>query len=391
MTDEILLFLVLALIYVTDSGLFIPLHSIAFMTWIGSRWRLTFPSQLFRGMNTGLIVPNLIPPLGQIFCCHLLPLSISPRGICSYNYQTHTDSTPPENVVSVLFEDITAVRATSENVLINETAFSKFRDREIAAKVVNLITNLRESSPEVRGALIEAFYEEDYGLETARDRLNTHRNDLLNIKLTCNTLFLWLFVFAPLLVLYFQRTMLLIPLGLGMIAAAIIIALEYYHVHRKLYLTSKEERVTTLIKMILCPPVAIRACDLLTMNLLGNYNPIVVGNLLFSEDKFKVFVASILRNLEFNPARGMLNTVAQTICDWQNQILLGKINQYLSDMGLARDDLLSPPKPIDTDVRAYCPRCLAQYTHEAGECPDCLGVTLIPFEASDKHNFLKVA
>ena len=45
--------------------------------------------------------------------------------------------------------------------------------------------------------------------------------------------------------------------------------------------------------------------------------------------------------------------------------------------GKLSDDI--PPAPADETSRAYCPRCLAQFTTTSGTCADCGGVPLVPF------------
>jgi hypothetical protein len=51
-----------------------------------------------------------------------------------------------------------------------------------------------------------------------------------------------------------------------------------------------------MVKMILCPPVALRAADVLTKNLLAEFSPIVLANVLTGSGE-KEFVRSFVLDL----------------------------------------------------------------------------------------------
>src|SRR5882757_4885125 len=44
------------------------------------------------------------------------------------------------------------------------------------------------------------------------------------------------------------------------------------------------------------------------------------------------------------------------------------IESFLSQHGISPEELLRPPAPADPTCRSYCPRCLAQFTTNEGEC-----------------------
>ena len=135
--------------------------------------------------------------------------------------------------------------------------------------------------------------------------------------------------------------------------------------------------MNNLVKMILCPPVSIRACDLITFNLLANYNPVMIGHLLFSASRFRKFIERTVRNLNYPPIDNFSDKDAKEISIWQNQLILKKTMNYIREVANIEEDLLCQPQTGDYKVHSYCPRCLSQFTQEGGTCPDCQGVDLI--------------
>jgi hypothetical protein len=380
MSNELALFAVLCLIYVTDCVLWIGKQSFVFVTWVGRQWREMAASQVFRISEGGILLLNPFPPLGGVICCHLPPLSISPAGICSLNSQALTDSGYPEqNVVAAPFEEISSIRVGGRDVLVNEERFCRCSDTQQANRISSLINALLDATAEEREITIQQFWDEQFDYRAARARFEQAVHQMTPLRMLCNILFVHLFALAPALVLYFGMTGMLIPLALGMLAIAVQISVGFYRLHKRLYPAEGEERISNLIKMILCPPTSLRACDLLTEGLLSNYNPLVVGHLLLSDNQYREFSIRTLRNLKYPPVDHSADRRTYEISRWQNQTLLRKASDYLREMANLQEELLFPPLPNEPDVRAYCPRCLSQFIREEGNCSDCPGVKLIPF------------
>src|ERR1041385_3614743 len=88
MTDGQTLLLVLILLYVSDCLIWVKRESVAFISIWGGRWRLTVPASWLGNANGAVLILTPAPPAGRVFLSHLLPISISPSGICAYNLQT---------------------------------------------------------------------------------------------------------------------------------------------------------------------------------------------------------------------------------------------------------------------------------------------------------------
>ncbi|HEX7771864.1 MAG TPA: hypothetical protein VF435_05550, partial [Pyrinomonadaceae bacterium] len=191
-------------------------------------------------------------------------------------------------------------------------------------------------------------------------------------------LFLFLFVVAPVLVTSFGLMRLIIPVAAVMVILAVLIAILFYRAHKRLFPAETSERFENLVKMILCPPVSIRAPDILTRNLLAEYSPIVVASLLTGSSE-QQFVRAFILDLQHPLKHEVSDENAEKTIGWtaaeQLNICLDQIKagQYLKP-----EDLSAPTQREENSI-SYCPRCRCQFVMSAAECPDCPGVTLVNF------------
>jgi hypothetical protein len=163
-----------------------------------------------------------------------------------------------------------------------------------------------------------------------------------------------------------------------MVAICMIINIEYFRLHNSIYPSLREERITNVIKMICCPPASIRACDLITENILSNYNPFIISSLLVSKNKFIKLSGQILRNLKYSMACNVQDRTARDIMSWQDNLLLRINSEYLENIAKINIDFFLKPQPESNLVKSYCPKCLAQFTIEYGVCSDCGSIKLLP-------------
>ena len=378
MSDELALFSVVGLIYLADCFLWVGKQSMAFVAWAGNRWAVKIGSRFIRTAQGGLLFLNPLPPLGKILVCHLPPFSISPDGICSINGQTIIEAGPrDDDVTAVEFDEIESIEIKGRDLLVNDASFCRCKDTRQAESARSLIKSVREVAPDDRASVIERFWDAQFDVEAAAARLEESKKTIY-LRVLCNILFIYLYILAPAAILYFQRPGLLIPLAAGMVVLAVGIAVEFFLQHKKIHPSSVEERITSLVKMLLCPPVSVRACDLVTESIPGDFNPITVGSLILRKHRFEDFAAVTLRNLKYPPIDHLENSHGKKIIQWQNTILMEKASDRISDLALQQNTWFEPPQPNDQDVMSYCPRCLCQFTEENDLCPDCLGVHPLP-------------
>ncbi len=177
-----------------------------------------------------------------------------------------------------------------------------------------------------------------------RARLAAATSRMKGLRLACIESFVLLFTVAPAVVIYGGPVDMLLLLGLAALPIVLWIAPQFNALFKACFPEDADERVTHPIKMVLCPPASIRACDRVTENLLGEYHPLVVAHLLMGPVRFKALAAETLRFLRFPIVPSVEGSYAEPIA-WQNDILLRKAEQFLEGIGVCAIGLLDPPDP----------------------------------------------
>lgn len=380
MSESQTLLLILILLYLTECAIWVKRESVAFVSRLGGRWRLTVSPSWLGNANGGILFLNPLPPAGRVFLSHLSPISISPSGICAYNLQTlPSEARSPGQTGSFLpFGKVT--RATTDGVylLVNDERFAKCATAGQARTLARLIGEMAKASAGKRERLARNWISRQFALEDAAGRLLEGNAIIKPMRELSLILFLFLFVVTPVLVSSFGLMRLIIPVAAVMVILAVLIGILFYRAHQQLFPEETSERFESLVKMILCPPVSIRAPDVLTRNLLAEYSPIVLASLLAgsSEQQFvRAFILDLQHPLKHEVSdESAANTIRWTASEQLNICLEQvKAGHYLNPA-----DLSAPTHREENSV-SYCPRCQCQFVVSAAECPDCPGVRLVEF------------
>jgi hypothetical protein len=362
---ETLLF-VLILLYLSECLIWVKRESVAFLSgW--RRWRLTTPSSWLGNARGGILFLNPLPPGGKILLSHLSPISISPSGVCALNVQTlPSEARSPYQTGDFLpFGKIKEAGVDGSFLTINNERFAKCATAKQARTLANVIAELVKAPASKREGLARSWIAKQYSATDATTRLKEARELIGPIQSLGVILFLFLFVFTPALGSFSGLMPLVIPVAIVMVALAVLIAILFRRVHRKLYPADSAERLESLVKMILCPPVAIRAADTLTKNLLAEFSPIVLAEVLTGSGE-RQFVRSVILDLKHPLKHELSDKNAAETVTWA-------ANEQLK---FCKPHLLTPTQREENSI-SYCPRCECQFVVEIVECPDCPGVSVL--------------
>jgi hypothetical protein len=382
MGDGELLLIVLFLLYSSDCLVWIRNQSFAFVSPWHRRWRVTVGNYLLGNERGSLLFLNPLPPLGRLFFAHLSPVSISPLGVCAFNPQTlFRYRRATQSGRAVRFSEISSASHDGAQLLINGEKFAKCAHAGQASRISDLITAMVAAAAAERDHLLRAYLAGQFSLKDATARRQEGEHLIKPILGSCWFFFGFLFVVTPVLVNIFGLLRLIIPLGVMIVFLAVQISVMFFRVHKKLFRRETSERVESLIKMVLCPPVAIRATDLLTRNLLSDYSPIVLAS-LFQPAASRNFVRSFILDLQHPLAYDVNDEASEEIIQWALVAQLSLCLDYVERAKLSKgESLLAPPQP-DEDSITYCPRCRAQFILQSGQCSDCPGVVLLTFSGA---------
>jgi hypothetical protein len=380
MSEGQTLLLILILLYLTECLIWVKRESVAFVSRMGGRWRLTVPPSWLGNANGGILFLNPLPPAGRVFLSHLSPISISPSGICAYNLQTLPSEarSPGQTGHFLPFSKIT--RSTTDGVylLVNDERFAKCATARQATTLAKLIGEMAKASAAKRERLARNWISKQFAVDNAAARLREGNAIIKPMRALSLILFLFLFVVTPVLVSSFGLLRLITPVAAVMVMLAVLIGILFYRAHKQLFPAESSERFENLVKMILCPPVSIRAPDIITRNLLAEYSPIVVASLLTGSNE-QQFVRAFILDLQHPLKHEVSDETAEKTIAWtaaeQLNICLDRVKagDYLKP-----EDLLAPAQREGNSI-SYCPRCRCQFVVSAVECPDCPGVALVDF------------
>jgi hypothetical protein len=243
------------------------------------------------------------------------------------------------------------------------------------------------TTQENREALIKDLFRKTLDHESVLSTLRLVSEKTRILCILSNFSFFFIFLIAPVLVMYYGLRQMIIPLGICFFLLSIRISIEFYVSHKMLFPQESEDRIGNFLKMILCPPVAIRALDVVANNSLSGFNPLNVSNVLLDKNKYSVFAKEFMLDLRYPIQPSYLSDEGLLIINWHNNTLFDLCKSYLDNVAKLSIDLFSPPIETEESSKSYCPRCLSQFTKESGECPDCFGVKLALFSKSKSEIF----
>ena len=381
-SDGQTLLLILALIYLTECLIWVKKQSVVFVSNWRRRWSVASPISWLGNANGAMLILDPLPPPGRVFLSHLLPISISPAGVCAFNSQTLPSGARPATQTGefVPFSAITRVTTDGAYLVLDGQKFAKCATPRQAKALASVVESVRAAKPARREPLLSSWLAKQFAARAATRVWHEAEGSIGVIRWACSIFFVFIFLGTPVLATLYGLEQTIIPLAAGLFILASQIAFLSYRAHRKLYPTESQERWENWVKMVLCPPVSLRAPDVLTRNLLGEYSPIVVANVLSGAGAQR-FAREFVLDLQHPLKHEVTEEQAVETISWMNEAQLKACLEHVErDWRMTVESLLTTAER-EGDSVSYCPRCRVQFVLEEGECPDCPGVGLVAFTA----------
>jgi hypothetical protein len=379
MSELASLFLLLAVLYLTECLVWLRRDSLAFVVPF---WKAGGPVHGDRAPGTlhgGLALLNPLPPLGSAHLAQAWPFSVSPQGVYAYAaLSVNLQRSPYQPESYVPFDQVRDVARLDQEVRINGAPFVRAGSRPAAAYFVGLLRRLAELPLDRRAAAIEDELARSLDAAKASERREAFRDRSLELIILCNMLFAFLFVLVPVII---EVKGLLQTWGEILSILALLVAGQaIFHVRalRALYPEEWKGGLPALAIMILFPPAAIRSADAVARGLFASFHPMAIAKILCRPPRFEAFARQVLRDSR-SPALPVCPAAAGPAAEverWYRTRLAAMLHEFARRCGLDPDALLAPPPPADSQCRAFCPRCGAQFRTPAGECQDCGGIPL---------------
>lgn len=388
-SDGQTLLLILVLLYLTECLIWVKKQSVAFVSLSGRRWRLVAPISWLGNANGAMLILNPLPPPGRVFLSHLVPISISPSGVCAFNSQTLPSGARPATQTGEFLPFSAIQKSETDGVylVLNGQKFAKCATPKQAKAIAEIITAVSTAKVSKREALVRSWLTKQFDARAATRLWREAEESIGVIRWACSIFFVFMFVGLPVLVTLYGLEQLIIPLAVGILALAVQIAFLFFRAHRRLFPGETQERFESLVKMIVCPPVSLRAADVLTRNLLTGYSPIVVANVLAGPSTgARQFARDFVLDLQHPLKHEITDEKAVETINWMNAAQLKACIDHVERDGRVKVESLLQAAEREGESVSYCPRCGVQFVTGAGdECPDCPGVELVAFSETAKE------
>jgi hypothetical protein len=383
MSDVELLFLVLALIYTWECACWLRVGSTAFTTWFGSKWRQAEPVSMLGNQSGGFVIAPFLPPLGTVLTSHPYPVNISPEGITAVTVPTRGNKPRPDHY---RFEEIRKVEAEGKKVRLNAQFFVKAPSPTMALHVAARIKEIQKLMPAARENILKKNLHESFEVRSIKKRWASFSVGAANLRLLTNALFLYLFIFAPLMIWRLGLPNCWPSLLAGLFALTFTIAFAFRRLHKHFYPAAADDRFTHFLINMFSPATTIRARDVLSRPLLETFHPLAIARVFCTEAEFKRLARSALLDLRYPmssrdiASESKAGEIERYFKTSQNAAL----EVFLKKNGIKAEELLKPPTPADATCLSYCPRCESQFTSAQGNCADCGGLALVAFPRTGK-------
>lgn len=323
MSDGERLLLFLALIYLSGCLLWVDRRTVLLASGLGRRWRVVVADYLWGNSSGRLFLLNPLPPLGFLFAPRLMPVSLSPSSIVAYNAQTVGNSgRPPQSGRTAAIEPGAAFSCEGPELMVDGRPFCDMGDAWTARTLVALLNRIKGCDEAARERAILEFWTERLDVRGTKERLRATLEACRQERLACSLSFFLFFVVLPLLSFRYGVGAAVLAGGAAMIASAAIICVLYHSFHRRHFPDAGEGLWGDLAKMMLCPPTALRACDLIMERMSVRLDALPLAALLLSGADRESFLKGYLADLEEPAFPDDPPDAVRETCLWQNRAIV---------------------------------------------------------------------
>lgn len=382
MSDVQFLFAILGALYLWECASWLRRGGVAFSTWAGQSWRPHNPAALLGNQNGGFILSMPLPPLGGCFTAYQLPCSLGPDGILFFVSATVNPGWRPTQTGRFLnWDEASRLRLVGKKIMLEKESVYSAATATLAHHLFESLRSIAKQPGTDRARAIKELL--CAGFDTKQ--IETLRGDfdrrVRPIRWLTNTVFVLVFIVAPLLISLFRLKYVWLTLLIVLLGLTIATATLFARMHRRFYPAATDERFSHTLMIALAPATTMRAHDMISRLLLEKFHPLSVARQLLANGAFLDFARRALRDLRHPALPACPNPQPQAIAteSFYRRTLLEVTEAWLLENKYSPEELCRPPTPAEESCRAYCPRCEAQFVAPVGECTDCGGLPLVAF------------
>jgi hypothetical protein len=373
--DEIKFYLILYLIYLSDC--FILPKSSALMLY--SRFR-GMKARIKSTRNAGVfagrfwLLRPLFPPIGESRVLEFTRGSFGVKGYCSIS-PIGESAADGERARYIAYDDIDTIEVRDLILWINgEKWFSGSHKLYELKNRIEAIVKSPDRSVAIQQMLESSFAAGREAGDTLAILLK--RSEWLNFF--CSLYAIILLLFLPFSLFHLPVQRMLWGFAVPTVVLHVICCAVYLIVHKKLLPDEKGHRWEHFFKMFLCPPMLIRACDVIDDRVGIDGDAVAAMMSCSNETMWLPEIGKIWRRLIPCCYERYSTDISEAILGYGEQYRIA-LKQELESRGIATDSLELDAAAVDAGHK-FCPRCEAQFRGDMTECNDCGGVALLAGE-----------
>ncbi len=323
MSDGERLLLFLLLIYLSGCIRWVDRRTVLFVSGFGRRWRTVVADYLWGNSSGRIFLLNPVPPLGFLFAFRLMPVSVSPKRIVAFNAQTVGNSgRPPQSERTAAIDPGTEFSREDSWLTVDGKPFCDMGDARTANRLAELLNGIKGSDEASREKAILGFWKERLDIRETKRQMRTALAACRPVRVACSWTFFALFVVVPVLSIRFG-------VGVAVLAGVVVelfsmplICSLYYSCRKRHDPTFRTGLWGDLFKMILCPPNALRACDLIMERMSARLDALPLAALLLRGASRQAFLTDYLADLQTPKFPDHLPGAIRETCLWQNRTIV---------------------------------------------------------------------
>lgn len=369
--DEVHFLILLYLIYLSDCFLLPRCSAVMlYSRFSGTKLRVrTTESAAVFARRFWLLRP-VFPPLGFSRSLEFARGSFGREGFSSVSVYGTPASGHAADERHVRYHEIESVRAEDGCLVINEECWFRFRDAQALAEDIESVAGSADRPAAIRSVIEKGFARGAEGREEIA--ANIRRTEWLNVF--CSLYALALLVYLPVSLYRLTPLGLLWGVAVPLLLLHLVCGLLFLQAHRAAAGKDRWHRWESLLKMLLCPPMMIRAADVVNdqVEVKGDALAVMMG--CVEKEQWMPVAQTIWRSLIPHERSDLAASSALAVMDYA-EAYRSVFGEALREAGVNPVCLEVNAEEMPSDQR-FCPRCESLYRVDMEFCPDCGGIPL---------------
>ena len=372
MSDGQSLLAVLAILYISDCLWWLPHHAIAWVPVPRGGWRPVRPSASAGNRKGGAVWLPWWPCFTRSMLTTPWPLCVDPEGILAVPEDDEASFRDPDPA-RVRFENAAGFHAAGTWLREGDRSVVEFPSATMAHDAASFLETLRNPPETGRSALLDEKLRERTDPVAALERARKIREASRRLRGSGATLFLLMFVGAPLATILFGIRVSILPVILTLFIVVMANTVAWFRLHRAHFPLERYDRILHACIMPIAWPMGPRAADLVCRHALDGFHPVAGLGLVDVRSRASAADPLVRRLLHELPPRPGDPTDPVVVA--HRERLRRAALSHLP--GLELPSTIGRSAPEEVDGHRYCPRCHAWYDDPVTTCPTCRDLPLV--------------